>query len=456
VPILQGLRSKLPSAVFVSSLIFLSFVYGLAVREYKIFPYSTFRNTFIATEELWSWAQLRRTEGLENHPHVIASSLSGGERLHRYDAARSSAGVTFAQLYQEGGFGLVLLDMNGRILHRWKIPESAYEEIAKSGWGLRRDHYEIMGAHLYENGDVLVNISHKMLARIDRCSNLSWSLPNRAHHDVTVENDGTIWVLGSDYVTQAQQVRPHFAVPYYDDTLIRLTPAGEVIEEISILDALFDGGYQALVLEGEPEFPESKTNDPTHSNDIEIVSEDFARHNGFADPGDILVSLRTADAIVLIDRESKAAKWALTGPFLRQHDPDLLPDGTISIFDNRTDKGQHNEAVHLTEPQSFGYSRILRFDPQTQEVVWKFEGSRENPFYTSVQGDHQILENGNVLIVETEAGRIFELDPTDNSIVWEWFNGLDLDQSGNFVGRITRATRYDQNYPQFLALGCPQ
>ncbi len=71
--------------------------------------------------------------------------------------------------------------------------------------------------------------------------------------------------------------------------------------------------------------------------------------------------------------------------------PDLLSDGTISIFDNRTDKGQHNEAVHPTEPQSFGYSRILRFDPETQEVLWTFEGSKERPFYTSIQGDHQVL-----------------------------------------------------------------
>ncbi len=136
--------------------------------------------------------------------------------------------------------------------------------------------------------------------------------------------------------------------------------------------------------------------------------------------------------------------------------PDLLSDGTISIFDNRTDEGQHNEAVHLTEPQDVGYSRILRFDPQTQEVLWTFEGSKESPFYTSIQGDHQVLPNGNVLIVETEGGRIFEVDPTDNEIVWEWFNGLDFDQSGFFIGRITRAMRYNQHYPQFLTLGCPK
>ena len=28
------------------------------------------------------------------------------------------------------------------------------------------------------------------------------------------------------------------------------------------------------------------------------------------------------------------ARWAMAGPFRRQHDPDLLPNGHIMVFDN--------------------------------------------------------------------------------------------------------------------------
>jgi hypothetical protein len=312
-----------------------------------------------------------------------------------------------------------------------------------------------MGAHVYKNGDVLFIISEKYLVKLDRCSRMLWFQSGVFHHDVTVDDDGSLWVLGREQVIEAQDVHPGFTAPYADESVIHLSPDGEVIESFSVIDALFAGGYEALALQGVGSDPGNQSSDPMHTNDIEIVDEAFARHHEFAEPGDIVVSIRHLNAIALIDRDSQSVKWALVGPFLRQHDPDLQADGSISIFDNRTDDSQSNEAVHVIEPQRFGFSRVLRLDPESQEILWVFEGSREAPFYTSAQGDHQILPNGNVLIVETEGGRIFEVDPTDNSIVWEWFNGLELDHPEPLVGRITRATRYPLDYPKFLARECP-
>ena len=78
---------------------------------------------------------------------------------------------------------------------------------------------------------------------------------------------------------------------------------------------------ETRVLEGHPGLPRSTTGDPTHATDVEIVGADFARRPDFAEPGDIVVSLRARDAIVRIDRASRAVNWALAGPFLRQPDP---------------------------------------------------------------------------------------------------------------------------------------
>jgi hypothetical protein len=279
---------------------------------------------------------------------------------------------------------------------------------------------------------------------------------------MAVTDDGTIWAMAAEDVTSQDDAAPRMSVPYRQDKLHRLTSNGELIEEIVILDALFAGNYEALVLEGHQDYPRSTTSDPTHANDVEIVGADFARWHDFAEPGDILVSLRTSDAIILIDPASRAVKWALTGPFLRQHDPDLLADGTISIFDNRTDRGQHNHAVRLTERQIFGYSRILRFDPGSQKILWQYQGTEQEPFYTSIQGDHQVLPNGNVLVAEAEAGRIFEIDVRDNTIVWEWVNLLEIPALGpeqeaansTLVGRITRINRYAPDYLTFRAGDC--
>ncbi|NHZ85321.1 MAG: hypothetical protein GWP19_05515 [Planctomycetia bacterium] len=40
-------------------------------------------------------------------------------------------------------------------------------------------------------------------------------------------------------------------------------------------------------------------------------------------------------------------------------------------------------------------------------------------FYTMVDGKHQKLNNGNRLITEVCAGRVFEISPESNTI-WEW------------------------------------
>ena len=400
------------------------------------------------------WTELVFKLNDKDIPHVIVASEGEFRTAARHDDRRAYTGLTLAEAYADGRFRLLLLDMAGEVQHRWTVPDSVYRQLMERDWSLDISDYEIFGSHLFENGDALINILYHGLAKIDRCSNLIWFLDRETHHDQDVADDGTIWVLSRNLVTEKNDARPHFVVPYYEDMMLRVSSNGEVIDEISIIDAIFAGRYEALVLAGSSDFAEATDRDPTHANDIEIVDEAFASRNAFARPGDFLISLRTVDTIVLIDRESRAVKWAFSGFFLRQHDPDLMPDGTISIFDNRTDRAQHNEVVHLTEPQQFGYSRILRFDPDSHEILWKYEGTVDNPFYTSIQGDHQVLPNGNVMIVESEAGRIFEVDPETNDVVWEWINHLEMDGKPNLLGRVTRATRYEQEYPDFAMQGC--
>lgn len=55
-----------------------------------------------------------------------------------------------------------------------------------------------------------------------------------------------------------------------------------------------------------------------------------------------------------------------------------------------------------------------------------------------------MLENGNVLVTETDAGRVFEATVT-GEIVWNYINGRDKDE----VGWVMGATRYP---PEFAAI----
>ena len=49
----------------------------------------------------------------------------------------------------------------------------------------------------------------------------------------------------------------------------------------------------------------------------------------------------------------------------------------------------------------------------------RYESSEEPRFYTRRAGKHQTLENGNLLISEPQAGRIFEVTP-EGETVWSW------------------------------------
>ena len=62
-------------------------------------------------------------------------------------------------------------------------------------------------------------------------------------------------------------------------------------------------------------------------------------------------------------------------------------------------------------------------------------------FYTVIFGTHQSLGNGNILVSEGKAGRIFEVDRLGN-IVWEYISRYD-EASASLV---EAAHRYDTDY----------
>ena len=61
-----------------------------------------------------------------------------------------------------------------------------------------------------------------------------------------------------------------------------------------------------------------------------------------------------------------------------------------------------------------------------------------------------MLENGNILLAETDAGRAFEVTP-DGTVVWEVLNMYDE----NTVFWMMDAIRYPLSYGDFIGTDCP-
>jgi hypothetical protein len=223
--------------------------------------------------------------------------------------------------------------------------------------------------------------------------------------------------------------------------LLRVSLEGEILREVSVIDIFFKNGLQSLLFaNGQAHVTVRPDVEVFHLNDIEELPSSLAEVFPLFSAGDVVLSFRTQDLIMVVDPVTLKVKWHQTGPYLRQHDPDFQPDGTLTIFDNRSG-GYLGDLL--------GGSRILRLDPISREVAVLYGGREDQPLYTDTQGEHQVLENGNLLITETEGGRVIEVT-RDGEIVWEYINRFNAYE----VAPIYSALRYPDGYFLVQDWGC--
>lgn len=352
-----------------------------------------------------AWNPIRTPDGADADAHRAASLktlpyLSGYEKAPTadhvtvYDERRAGKGVN---LYTSGDAPeAVLMDMRGRILHRWSydfadafpsVPTP--KDMPSWAWWSR--------AHLADSGDLIAIYDGYGLVKVDSRSNLIWATPGAFHHDLFVDEKGTIYCL-----TRETKVLPriHPYEPVVEDFITILDPDGNVIRNISLLEAMEHSSYAPL-LENMPEY-----GDLLHTNTIEVCDGSSAQASPIFRKGNVLVSFALIDAVAIVDVDSEVVVWALTGQWDRQHCPTLLDNHHILLLDNLWQRRR---------------SRVVEVDPLTQEITWSYEGSPGKEFYTKTFGTEQRLSNGNTLINESNAGRAFEVTP-DNRIVWEFLN----------------------------------
>lgn len=96
-------------------------------------------------------------------------------------------------------------------------------------------------------------------------------------------------------------------------------------------------------------------------------------------------------------------------------------------------------------------SRILEIDPVTQRVVWRYSGGEEEEFFSEIRGKQQALPNGNVLITESQEGRVLEVTrDAKREIVWEYYNSISPKDGERRVGLVTLALRIRPEEVSFL------
>jgi hypothetical protein len=331
----------------------------------------------------------------------------------RHDPERAFQGYTVFAVASR--MSVFLLDMDGRIVHEWKIPEGVAESKgASSMFGWLQPHVD--AATLLPNGDIIVVYAQPGVGaygfaalRLDKNSNVVWRYDGKAHHVVKVVGN-RVYSIAQEF-TRANSKHPVETLRgmgYLDDEVLVLDTDGHLVTKASVIDMMLNSPSLHL---GE-RIPFNVGGDPIHTNAIEVITEDNARFIPNAKPGDVLLSLRYTNMIVLADLQSRSIKWVLRGSWEGQHDVRLLPNGHITLFDNDGD---------LTNT---GRSRVIEVDPMTGGIVWSYNGTQMDPLYTENRGGAQRLPNGNTLVNESNTGRMIEV-AANGDVVWEYVQSLD-------------------------------
>jgi hypothetical protein len=349
------------------------------------------------------------------------------------DTERAEQGVT---LYTSGHEAAAyLISMDGEVLHKWQRPFSAvWNESAAVKHPQPDSHVYMRKARLDANGDLLAIYEGAGdtpygygLVKLDKDSNVIWSYLQPAHHDFDLAPDGRIFVLTQEIIDEPLPQLAHLASPRLDDFVVILSSDGEELKKMPLLDIVEQSDYRQLLWE----ISSFALADALHTNSVHVITEQEAERFRFGTAGQLLVSFREPSAIGVIDIDEGKLVWAAKGYWTGQHDPHILENGNILVFDNRG---------NFRKPE--GRSRVLEFNPETMEIVWQYAGTADSPLDSDIRSYSQRLRNGNTLITESNGGRILEV-ALDGSIVWEYTNPVRGGPDNAKIPIICKAQRLD-------------
>jgi hypothetical protein len=366
-----------------------------------------------------------------------------------YEPDRCFNGYTLILLDGSDGPWVGLIDMNGRTVHRWQM-EGGHE----AGYVPR--------ARLFPDGRLIVLRSQGSFGT-GRAQEYVWDgelvwqyeppgglLP---HHDLEKTADGNTLLICREEVPdeiRRKAREPERREKLYSDVIQEVSPDKEIVWEWHQYEHLDIG--RRVQVPAPPRWwagPENNTlPDWTHTNTVQAIPENrwFDAGDARFRPGNVLISLRQLDVVLLVDRETGKIVWEYSGDYKGglsgQHDSHMIEKGipgagNIIMFDNG--------ASPVTDLSHCGCSFVLEIDPTTDEVVWVYD--RREQFHSNFTSSCQRLPNGNTLILESAHHRIFEVTP-EGETVWEHvFPGPAYSQ---------RAYRYGYEYcPQTADLGAP-
>ena len=374
-------------------------------------------------------------------------SIARGLGLTIYKPEKAYNGFTlFTPSCREPGITW-LIDMEGRFVHRWQLPEvvrlhaellPAGNLLAGTSSGKPKELEDLADStsEKRRSPDSSKKRPFKSLhaggqaVELDWDSNIVWRYadPYLNHHDRIRMKNGNTMIHKFVPVPKDIQVKVKGGFPGTDEEIMwgdiyqELNPDGKVVWDWIAHEHL------------DPEL------DPLHHMSPRTQ---WSTSNALVElpDGNIMASCQFISRVYIIDKVTGDIKWRWGYPESTfQHNPTLLDNGNILLLDNR----------RWMPWTSVCYSRVVEVNPTTQEIEWEYVAENPREFFTGVMGGCQRLPNGNTLICEAVCGRLFEVT-TSGETVWEYINPFyDWHPFNPLFGRtnmVHRAYRYSPDYP---------
>jgi hypothetical protein len=429
----------------------LSYLLGAAVMFFQL-PSSDFLSQAFAGGKAWS------ERGKPALNPFTPPEIDGREGVTVDRPGQTYDGFTLFTTNQ--GARATLVDMRGKVIHQWELPfRQAWPRAPHIQDPLRDDQIHWFRCHLFPNGDLLAIYQSDSdtpagygLVKLNKDSKLLWKYAGRVHHDLDVDEKGTIYTLTHRLKSKAPAGLDYLPTPYVADSLVVLSPDGREVESVPVEEAFRDSAYAllmstAIAEQAIPRDPARRTSSfeaflqPTkgdlfHTNSVKVLPPARAGKFPLFRAGQVLISLRSLHAIAVLDVRKRSVVWAALGPWRIQHDAQFLDNGRLLLFDNHGwGKG----------------CRVLEYDPVTQAIPWFYSEADSGPFHAAFRGMQQRLPNGNTLIVDPDNRRLFEVT-RGKELVWEHLCPLPPVSPDQQAGAraITGARRYSAEELTFL------
>lgn len=284
-----------------------------------------------------------------------------------------------------------LVNMSGETVHTWRLPGPLGSK-----------------AYLIPNGNLLCSVvtdegvpipgaKGGRLLELDWNSAIVWEHTDHSqHHDLVRLDSGNTLYLSREALSDNDAAKVVGGLP---GTEIKGRIFGDVVREVSAEgDLVWEWYFKDADFDQFPLASDCHRGEWAHANSVAATLD-----------GNVLVSFRHLDTILIVDRANSEIIWHQRDEsWGHQHNAEMLPNGNITLFAN----GMNN----LYQPL---HSRALELDPRSGEIVWQYIDPQRWTFFSPVMSGIQRLGNGNSLICEAINGRVFEVDGA-GEIVWDY------------------------------------